>query len=74
MFGITHFEFFVAAVFLLNVTPGPGAGGRLSSRDAKLRQQPLRQNEVSDHEQCDGQELSHDGFRLSGHESARDLR
>jgi len=23
MFGITHFEFFVAAVFLLNVTPGP---------------------------------------------------
>ncbi len=23
MFGITHFEFFVVAVFLLNVTPGP---------------------------------------------------
>jgi RhtB (resistance to homoserine/threonine) family protein len=23
MFGIVHFEFFVAAVFLLNVTPGP---------------------------------------------------
>jgi RhtB (resistance to homoserine/threonine) family protein len=23
MFGITHFEFFIAAVFLLNVTPGP---------------------------------------------------
>jgi RhtB (resistance to homoserine/threonine) family protein len=23
MFGITHFEFFIVAVFLLNVTPGP---------------------------------------------------
>ena len=23
MFGITHLEFFVAAVFLLNITPGP---------------------------------------------------
>jgi len=23
MFGITHFAFFVFAVFLLNVTPGP---------------------------------------------------
>ncbi|HLX03281.1 MAG TPA: LysE family translocator, partial [Trinickia sp.] len=23
MFGIVHFAFFIAAVFLLNVTPGP---------------------------------------------------
>ena len=44
MLGITHFGFFVFAVFLLNITPGPDTAyivGRSVAQGRRTRQGPF---------------------------------